>query len=280
MKKLFVVVVIVAVLWLAKLSFDLFQVNAQQTELMQQQTLLQQRNAGLNDQVVALKRQLNGTATEMLAATTSNASITAEATHSIEPMIVVGQQLDLVEFAMQQQQFAVALEKLNQLDQQLDQLSLAPALRMSLHQVIQKDRETLKQYVTERQLQSDKVKNTLQSIDQLLEKEILKPYSSIEQQKDLSFWQKWIQVESVEQPSPVLMQRSLVLKEMQLRLILAQQVLNQGQYPQFQQEITEIMQIMQQLPDASLKPIRQRLEQLKDIPVISVPLLNTRALIG
>lgn len=280
MKKLFVVVVIVAVLWLAKLSFDLFQVNAQQTELMQQQTLLQQRNAGLNDQVVALKRRLNGTATEMSAATTSNASITAEATHSIEPMIVVGQQLDLVEFAMQQQQFAVALEKLNQLDQQLDQLSLAPALRMSLHQVIQKDRETLKQYVTERQLQSDKVKNTLQSIDQLLEKEILKPYSSKEQQKGLSFWQKWIQVESVEQPSPVLMQRSLVLKEMQLRLILAQQVLNQGQYPQFQQEITEIMQIMQQLPDASLKPIRQRLEQLKDIPVISVPLLNTRALIG
>lgn len=280
MKKLFVVVVIVAVLWLAKLSFDLFQVNAQQTELMQQQTLLQQRNAGLNDQVVALKRQLNGTATEMSAATTSNASITAEATHSIEPMIVVGQQLDLVEFAMQQQQFAVALEKLNQLDQQLDQLSLAPALRMSLHQVIQKDRETLKQYVTERQLQSDKVKNTLQSIDQLLEKEILQPYRSKEQQKGLSFWQKWIQVESVEHPSPVLMQRSLVLKEMQLRLILAQQVLNQGQYPQFQQEITEIMQIMQQLPDAALKPIRQRLEQLKDIPVISVPLLNTRALIG
>ncbi|MCL6238718.1 hypothetical protein M5F66_10280 [Acinetobacter sp. ANC 5033] len=280
MKKLFVVVVIVAVLWLAKLSFDLFQVNAQQTELMQQQTLLQQRNAGLNDQVVALKRQLSGTTTEMSAATTSNASIAAEATHSIEPMIVVGQQLDLVEFAMQQQQFAVALEKLNQLDQQLDQLSLAPALRMSLHQVIQKDRETLKQYVTERQLQSDKVKNTLQSIDQLLEKEILKPYSSKEQQKGLSFWQKWIQVESVEQPSPVLMQRSLVLKEMQLRLILAQQVLNQGQYPQFQQEITEIMQIMQQLPDASLKLIRQRLEQLKDIPVISVPLLNTRALIG
>ncbi|MGN0936843.1 hypothetical protein [Acinetobacter amyesii] len=280
MKKLFVVVVIVAVLWLAKLSFDLFQVNAQQTELMQQQTLLQQRNAGLNDQVVALKRQLNGTAPEMSAATTSNASIAAEATHSIEPMMVVGQQLDLVEFAMQQQQFAVALEKLNQLDQQLDQLSLAPALRMSLHQVIQKDRETLKQYVTERQLQSDKMKNTLQSIDQLLEKEILKPYSSKEQQKGISFWQKWIQVESVEQPSPVLMQRSLVLKEMQLRLILAQQVLNQGQYPQFQQEITEIMQIMQQLPDASLKPIRQRLEQLKDIPVISVPLLNTRALIG
>ncbi|WP_180084380.1 hypothetical protein [Acinetobacter sp. YH12145] len=280
MKKLFVVVVIVAVLWLAKLSFDLFQVNAQQTELMQQQTLLQQRNAGLNDQVVALKRQLNGTATEMSAATTSNASIAAEATHSIEPMIVVGQQLDLVEFAMQQQQFAVALEKLNQLDQQLDQLSLAPALRMSLHQVIQKDRETLKQYVTERQLQSDKVKNTLQSIDQLLEKEILKPYSSKEQQKGLSFWQKWIQVESVEQPSPVLMQRSLVLKEMQLRLILAQQVLNQGQYPQFQQEITEIIKIMQQLPDASLKLIRQRLEQLKDIPVISAPLLNTRELIG
>ncbi|WP_180120947.1 hypothetical protein [Acinetobacter sp. YH12086] len=280
MKKLFVVVVIVAVLWLAKLSFDLFQVNAQQTELMQQQTLLQQRNAGLNDQVVALKRQLSGTTTEMSAATTSNASIAAEATHSIEPMMVVGQQLDLIEFAMQQQQFAVALEKLNQLDQQLDQLSLAPALRMSLHQVIQKDRETLKQYVTERQLQSDKVKNTLQSIDQLLEKEILKPYSSKEQQKGLSFWQKWIQVESVEQPSPVLMQRSLVLKEMQLRLILAQQVLNQGQYPQFQQEITEIIKIMKQLPDASLKLIRQRLEQLKDIPVISVPLLNTRALIG
>ncbi len=60
----------------------------------------------------------------MSAATTSNASIAAEATHSIQPMMVVGQQLDLVEFAMQQQQFAVALEKLNQLDQQLRSVEL------------------------------------------------------------------------------------------------------------------------------------------------------------
>lgn len=49
MKKLVIVVVIAALLWLLKLSFDVYQMNAKQTGLMQQQTQLQQQNAGLND---------------------------------------------------------------------------------------------------------------------------------------------------------------------------------------------------------------------------------------
>lgn len=280
MKKLLIVLVVIAMVWLAKLSFDVFQMNAQQTELMQQQTQLQQHTAGLNDQLVAMKRQLSGSQAILTAPANEQPLPTVELPSSIQPMVIIAQQLDLVEFAMQQQQFGVAMEKLNQLDQQLEQLSLAPALRVSLHQVLEKDRDNLKQYVTARQTQLDKVRNSLQALDKLLEKEIQHPYVNPPTSKEQSFWQRWIQIESVQSPSPALMQRSLVLKEIQLRLILAQQVLNQGQYPQFQQELAEIIQIMQQLPDASIKSMQQRLMQLKDTPVLSVPHLNTRALIG
>lgn len=280
MKKLLIVLVVIAVVWLAKLSFDVFQMNAQQTELMQQQTQLQQHTAGLNDQLVAMKRQLSGSQATLTAPANQQSLPTVESSNSIQPMVIIAQQLDLVEFAMQQQQFGVAMDQLNQLDQQLEQLSLAPALRVSLHQVLEKDRDNLKQYVTARQTQLDKVRNSLQALDKLLEKEIQQPYVNPPTSKEQSFWQRWIQIESVQSPSPALMQRSLVLKEIQLRLILAQQVLNQGQYPQFQQELAEIIQIMQQLPDASIKSMQQRLMQLKDIPVLSVPHLNTRALIG
>lgn len=280
MKKLLIVLVVIAVVWLAKLSFDVFQMNAQNTELLQQQTQLQQQTAGLNDQLVAMKRQLGTQATTSIGSSSAPQPATDELTISIQPVVVIGQQLDLIEFALQQQEFGVALDKLNQLDQQLAQLSLAPALRMSLHQVIQKDRESLKQYVTARQAQLDKVKNSLQALDKMLEKEIQQPYVNQTKNKDQTFWQRWIQIESVQTPSPALMQRGLVLKEIQLRLILAQQILNQGQYPQFQQELTEIIQIMQQLPDPSIKQMQKRVLQLKDTPVISIPHLNTRALIG
>lgn len=280
MKKLLIVLVVIAVVWLAKLSFDVFQMNAQQTELMQQQTQLQQHTAGLNDQLVAMKRQLSGSQAILTAPANEQPLPTVESSNSIQPMVIIAQQLDLVEFAMQQQQFGVAMDQLNQLDQQLEQLSLAPALRVSLHQVLEKDRDNLKQYVAARQTQLDKVRNSLQALDKLLEKEIQQPYVNPPTSKEQSFWQRLIQIESVQSPSPALMQRSLVLKEIQLRLILAQQVLNQGQYPQFQQELAEIIQIMQQLPDASIKSMQQRLMQLKDIPVLSVPHLNTRALIG
>ena len=57
---------------------------------------------------------------------------------------LVQQHLDLIEFALQQQQYATAIEKLNQLSNELDDYVLAPALVSSLQQVIAKDQDMLK----------------------------------------------------------------------------------------------------------------------------------------
>jgi len=59
MKKLLVLALALSVLWIAKISFDLYRLNAAQDALMQQQNALEQRTASLNDQLAALNRQFS-----------------------------------------------------------------------------------------------------------------------------------------------------------------------------------------------------------------------------
>jgi len=54
MKKLLVLALALSVLWIAKISFDLYRLNAAQDALMQQQNALEQRTASLNDQLAAI----------------------------------------------------------------------------------------------------------------------------------------------------------------------------------------------------------------------------------
>lgn len=279
MKKLFIVFFILSLAWIAKLSYDLFGLNSAQTELTQNLKQLQQQNANLNDQLVALKRQV---ATGQAASSeTSNKGAVQDAPTAAlqDDLPLVEQYLDLVEFALQQQQYAMAMEKLNQLSNQLEHLELAPALLGSLNQAIDKDREVLKQFINNRLVQQNKLKELLQQIDIEMEKEIQVQHQhrAITQS---SFWQRWIQIESVEKPSAVLMQRNLVLKEAQLRLLIAENSVQQGQQVAFQQALKSVIEVLAQLPDAQSKQWIQRLEQIKIAPQMPTPQLNTRTLIG
>ena len=120
MKKLFIVFFILSLAWIAKLSYDLFGLNSVQTELTQNFKQLQQQNANLNDQLVALKRQV---ATGQTANPETPNKGTVQDTPRADlqdDLPLVEQYLDLVEFALQQQQYAMAMEKLNQLSNQLN----------------------------------------------------------------------------------------------------------------------------------------------------------------
>ena len=221
MKKLFIVVFILSMAWLIKLSYDFHVLNTAQTEFNQSINQLQQQNANLNDQFVALKRQIS--AQQENAETTSSKApvreMTTDATQN--DIVLVQQHLDLIEFALQQQQYATAIEKLNQLSNELDDYILAPALVSSLQQVIAKDQDMLKKFVNSRLVQQNKVKEVLVQMDTEIEKEIRTPYRQ-RPETQRSFWQRWVQIESADQPSIILMQRHLVLKEAQLRLLIAQ----------------------------------------------------------
>jgi len=181
---------------------------------------------------------------------------------------------------LQQQQYSLALEKLNQLNLNINAYPLAPALKSSLHQVIDKDRHTVMQYINANNEQQNKMKAVLDLLDREIGGEIKAQYQKPAPQAGKSFWQRWIQIESVQQPNAVLMHRSIILKEAQLRLLLAQQQLQKGQYIAFQQELALAIQILKQLPDAKTQNFIQRLNDLKKISANPVPSLNTRALIG
>ncbi len=276
MKKLVVIVVLIALIWIVKLSFDVMQISAQQQQLSQSLHLVEKTNANLNDQLVALQRR-NYTQD---AAEQSAVSSAVPQEDAIQPMEMVARQLDLVEFSLQQQQFHYATEMLENLDRELNEYALAPALKQSLHQVIQQDQKQIQKFITTRDAQYQQVSQLLQQLDQQLKQQVQQPELNPADVDDRYFWQKWLSIESAKQPATQLMQRQIILKEAQLRLLLARQVFMQGQYVQYQQEVNDIIQLLQQLPDQKAQQLVQQLEKIKNLNIVPAPSLKTRALLG
>lgn len=276
MKKLVVIVVLIALIWILKLSFDVMQISAQQQQLSQSLHLVEKTNANLNDQLVALQRR-NYTQD---AAEQSAVSSAIPQEDAIQPMEIVARQLDLVEFSLQQQQFHYATEMLENLDRELNEYALAPALKQSLHQVIQQDQKQIQKFITTRDAQYQQVSQLLQQLDQQLKQQVQQPEMNPADVDDRYFWQKWLSIESAKQPATQLMQRQIILKEAQLRLLLARQVFMQGQYVQYQQEVNDIIQLLQQLPDQKAQQLVQQLEKIKNLNIVPAPSLKTRALLG
>lgn len=52
------------------------------------------------------------------------------------------------------------------------------------------------------------------------------------------------------------MNRSVVLKEVQLRLLIAEQALNQGKMAEYQNELQTVMQKLNELPDATSQQLK------------------------
>ena len=276
MKKLVVIVMLIALIWILKLSFDVMQISAQQQQLSQSLHLVEKTNANLNDQLVALQRR-NYTQD---AAEQSAVSSAIPQEDAIQPMEIVARQLDLVEFSLQQQQFHYATEMLENLDREVNEYALAPALKQSLHQVIQQDQKQIQQFITTRDAQYQQVSQLLQQLDQQLKQQVQQPEMNPADVDDRYFWQKWLSIESAKQPATQLMQRQIILKEAQLRLLLARQVFMQGQYVQYQQEVNDIIQLLQQLPDQKAQQLVQQLEKIKNLNIVPTPSLKTRALLG
>ena len=282
MKKFLIIVILVCVAWIAKLSYDLFQLNQTQTVMQNTLQQLESNSASLNDQLVALQRQ-NPKPSE--AATTASAPAAAgePAANSmlqIDPMVLIRQQLDLVDFALQQQQYHYALEKLAQLNLKLEQYALAPALKQSLHQAIAKDQKLIQQTVQARTEQQQQIQQLSQQLDLALTQEIKQGQMRPASAENSSFWQRWFVLQPATQPATQLMQRAIILKEVQLRLLVAREALTQGQYLEYQKDLNEIIQILASLPDAQAQKLRKQVEKIKGFSIIPMPVLNTRALLG
>lgn len=280
MKKILILLLILSLLWIIKLSYDVFNVSAQQTELISSLHRIEQNNANLNDQLVALQRQVKVEAGTVAQGVQAEHDLKAIEASNIDPVVVIKQQLDLIEFMLKQQKLNEALDKLMNLDRNLEQYTLAPSLKQSLHQVIAKDQQVIQQFASDRVAQQTKVDGLIHQLDQALTQEINIPKLSSGQPQTKHFWQRWLVIEPAKQPAVALMQRPLILKEAQLRLLLAHQALQQGQYLEYQESLTEIIQLLNQIPDEKSRQLIQNIQKIKGFTVIPTPILNTRALLG
>lgn len=275
MKKFYILLLILGLAWIAKLSFDVSKITAEQQSLINNSHQLEKANSILNDQLVALKRVDQESNTK----NTSEIQI-EKLNNDVLLRNLIKQELVLVEFALKQNKPYYALDKIVELDQHLNTYPISLELKDGLEKAIEKDVYIIKQYVENLDQQNQMIQKVLQQIDLELTLEATDSYLVPKQTQDQYFWEKWLSIESVKQPAAHLAQRPLIMKEAQLRLIMARQILLNNQYNQYQIELNGIIALLNELPDQKAQQIIKQLESLKKINKISVPKLTTRTLVG
>ncbi len=276
MRKIAYFILVLGLVWLAKLSYDVAQYSQTIPQLQQQLVQSQQQYSLLNDQLVGLQRQLQDKNTS----NTNNKFVTTPITiDGIAPAVVIKQKLQLVQFAVDQQQFIFALEQLNQLQQQMAQHQVSPALQHGLIKAIEQDKQNIQQYVLLQTQQRQQFDTLLQYLDQQLQQEMQKPDIRLQKNSERSWWQ-WFKFEKVQRTPPDLIQRSILLKEAQLRLLLAEQALHLNQATEYRKSMQEVMLLLEDLPDRSSQQMKLRVEKMLNLPVIPAPKLTTLGLLG
>lgn len=276
MRKIAYFILVLGLVWLAKLSYNVAQYSQTIPQLQQQLVQSQQQYSLLNDQLVGLQRQLQDKNTS----NTNNKLVTTPITiDGIAPAVVIKQKLQLVQFAVDQQQFIFALEQLNQLQQQMAQHQVSPALQHGLIKAMEQDKQNIQQYVLLQTQQRQQFDTLLQYLDQQLQQEMQKPDIRLQKNSERSWWQ-WFKFEKVQRTPPDLIQRSILLKEAQLRLLLAEQALHLNQVTEYRKSMQEVMLLLEDLPDRSSQQMKLRVEKMLNLPVVPAPKLTTLGLLG
>ena len=144
---------------------------------------------------------------------------------------------------------------------------------------IEQDKQAIQHYVLMQTQQQQQIDTLLQQLDQKLLQEVHNP--TIKMQKaEASSWWCWFKFEKVQRTQPDLINRHLILKEAQLRLLLASQALHQGQASEYRKSVQEVIRLFSILPDQNSQMIKQKLEKLLNLSVIPTPKLTTLGLLG
>ena len=276
MKKLIYVLGLVAMLWLIKLSFDFYQVSARLDGLQDALHQSEQQNAHLNDRLVAVQRQAEAQSEQPASQVSAQNS---DAISTLTPNLLIQQQLELVQFALQQHQYVYAIEKLNQLQQALQHYALADTLKTSLYQAIEQDKQNIQKFVLAMNTQKAQLDDILQQLDQKISQELKNTQLTPATHSNAHFWQKWFQVDVLSSSSPELVNRKAILKEAQLRILLAQHALAQGETVEYQSLLTLAIQQLNTLPDAASQKLKQQLLNVKQMPMLPVPKLSSTAIV-
>lgn len=274
MKKVIYVIGVILILWLIKLSYDLYAAQQQLSILQESQHKADQVNANLNDQLIALQR--NSTSTTVLKDQKKNSKISET---QFNPTKLLLQKLELVQFSLDQHQFIYAIDQLGQVERMIGQYELADTLKLSLQRALEQDQKMIQQYVVSRNAQLTQIGDLLENIDVAIKNEQKNQKLEITSKSEQSLWQRWFKVERIEQQTPALLNRRLILKEIQLRILFAQHALQQGQYLDYQTMLNFVIEELNQLPDAEAAKLKKRIQNLQQIQLLPAPKLNSKAIL-
>lgn len=277
MKNFLYVLAAIAVIWLSKLSYDVMLLNNQLLENQSTIRKSEQGIASLNDQLVALQRKTITASPEL--ETTNQKQIAPIEVVGLNPVILIQQKLELVQFAVQQQQYIYAIEQLNEVHQFIEKNDLAETLKYTLHTTISQDKHAIEQYVASRAVQEEQLENILQSIELSLKKEAEYSEIKIAKDEDRSWWSQWFKFDRVTQNTSALVNRKFILKEVELRLILAQHALARGAFLEYQSMMDLMITELNQLPDEYSATLKRDLVKLKQAKMNPVPKLSSLSIL-
>lgn len=278
MKKFLYLLILLGVIWLGKISYDTYVLSKQLTGIQETLHKSEQKNAMLNDQLVALQRASVQLPTKPLDQNKVSAVGTVETT-PFNPTLLLKQELRLIQFALDQQQYVYALEQLNHFDFKIEEYAVAETLKQTLHQAAEHDRKMIQSYVQTRHAKIAQLDDILQQLDQGLKVEQNNAELDIANPSKAYFWQKWFKVDHIGDQTPELMNRKLILKELQVRVLLAQQALSSGQLLEYQNILGLMISELNTLPDQFSQKLKLKINTLKQMQIQPIPKLSSAAIL-
>lgn len=282
MKKFLYLLILFGIIWLVKISYDTYLLSKQLTGIQETLHQSEQKNAMLNDQLVALQRGTVQPVTQPLGQSQSQSKVSsaiALETTPFNPTLLLKQELRLIQFALDQQQYVYALEQLNHFDFKIEEYAVAETLKQTLHQAAEHDRKMIQSYVQTRHAKVTQLDDVLQQLDMSLKAEQNNAELNMTHPPKVYFWQKWFKIDHIGDQTPELMNRKLILKELQVRVLLAQQALSSGQFLEYQNILGLMISELDALPDHFSQRLKLKLQNLKQTQMQPIPKLSSAAIL-
>lgn len=271
MNKSILILVVCLIVWSTKLTVDVYLLKNQQ--LKQLDTLLDQqiqRLGNLNDQLVVLQKKT-------LMPNAEHPAIVSEhnepASFEFSAQDYVIGRLQLIQSALQQQQFTLALEQMQDLRQLvIEKQPLAESLNQALLEALQRDQNRISIYLQQR---TEHLQILQQQLNQV---ELAMSPKSLDRVENKWHWPSWLSIGRADQ-IPDLQNRALHYKQIQLQMLIARQAIYAGQHAFYQAQIEQIVQMLSAYPDQDSRDIITQLQKINTLTWSTPPQLKTLALL-
>lgn len=275
MNKWLGLVIVLLVIWIAKLNWDVYQLNTQKISMLTLELDQQSQRMGrLNDQLVVLNQKQQAVTVSPNSHVQTVSPNTNETTvHSYDIKSYFVDKIQLTQLALDQQQFNLALQYIQEMRQQLSEPQewFSESLKDALLVALVHDQANVVNYLQQR---SEHLQLLQQQLTQL--NTLLVP-TQLDDEKNKWDFSTWFNLKKVS-VTPDLAQRNIQYQKLQLQVLLAKQALLAGQTDFYRQQVSDILLQVKQYPDLSAQQSVKQLQKIEQLNLNSLPQMSASAL--